>query len=185
MRIFESFAPVRRDRNRRINRAPSPVLARGIPWASVMLATLIPIWLTIASAPLLPPLAFLVFISWRQLRPGLLPIWAGLPLGFFDDLYSGQPLGSAVLLWSAAAITLDIIETRLPWRNSWTDWLLATGIIAAYILLCLLFANLAGGSTGIQVVVPQIAMSILCYPLVDRLVAWLDRTRLIPFVEIR
>jgi rod shape-determining protein MreD len=58
-------------------------------------------------------------------------------------------------------------------------------MIAAYILICLLFANVAGGSTQVQVVVPQIALSVLCYPLVDRLVAWLDRLRLTPFVEIR
>ena len=130
-------------------------------------------------------MGFLLFISWRQLHPGLLPIWAGLPLGFIDDLYSGQPIGSAVLLWSAAAIALDFVETRLPWRNSQTDWLLAAFVIAAYILISLLFANVAGGSTPVQVVLPQIALSMLCYPLVDRLVAWFDRLRLIPFLEIR
>jgi rod shape-determining protein MreD len=58
-------------------------------------------------------------------------------------------------------------------------------LIAVYILLCLLLANFAGGSTALQVVVPQIVMSVLCYPLVDRLVAWLDRLRLTHFVEIR
>lgn len=184
MRIPDFSRFIRRD-GRSINRAPSPVLARGMPWASVALATIAPQWLTIASAPLLPPLGFLLFLSWRQLRPGLLPVWSGLPLGLLDDLFSGQPPGSAVLLWSAAAIVLDYIEARLPWRNARTDWLFAAGMIAAYILLCLLFANLAGASTPVQVVLPQIAMSILCYPLIDRLVASLDRLRLIRFMEIR
>ncbi len=87
---------------KRINRAPSPFIARGLPWLSIMLASLVPGWLVIASAPVMPPLGFLVLVAWRQLRPGLLPVWAGLPLGLFDDLYSGQPLGSAVLLWSLA-----------------------------------------------------------------------------------
>ena len=173
------------ERPPRINRAPSPVLARGVPWLSVILATMFPAWMLIASTPIVPPLAFLVFISWRQLRPGVLPVWAGLPLGLFDDLYSGQPIGSAVLLWSAAAIVLDFVEARLPWRNFRTEWLLAGGLIAAYIVLCLLLANWAGGSTQVQVVVPQIALSVICYPLVDRLVAWLDRLRLIHFVEVR
>jgi len=184
MRIAEIFSALGRDRQPRINRKPSALLARGVPWASVVLGTLLPTWVTISSAPVLPPLAFLMFISWRQLRPGLMPVWAGLPLGFVDDLYSGQPMGSAVMLWSAAAIALDYVEARLPWRNFPTEWLLATGLIATYILSSLLLANVAGGSTLLQVIVPQIAISVLCYPLVGRLVAWLDRLRLVHFVEI-
>ena len=39
----------------RINRVPSPALALGIPWASVMLASIAPGWFLIASAPVLPP----------------------------------------------------------------------------------------------------------------------------------
>lgn len=185
MKLTGSFENMVREGQPRINREPWPPLARGLPWLSILLATLLTTWVTIASVPALPPLAFLVFISWRQLRPGLLPVWAGLPLGLFDDLYSGQPLGSAVMLWSAAAIALDIVENQLPWRNFGTEWLFAAGLIAAYIVFSLMLANLAGGSTPLQVVVPQIALSIFCYPLVDRLVAWLDRLRLIHFMEIR
>jgi len=185
MKISERVASQGREKAPRINREPSRLLAHGVPWVSVLLGSLLPLWMVIASAPLLPPLAFLIFISWRQLRPGLLPVWAGLPLGLFDDLYSGQPIGSAVMLWSAAAIALDFVEARLPWRHFPTDWLLATGLIMAYIPLCLLLANLAGGLTPLQAIVPQIVLSVLCYPLVDRLVYWLDRMRLIHFLEIR
>ena len=71
---------------KRINRAPSPFIARSVPWLSIMLASLLPAWLLIASAPVMPPIAFLMLLAWRQLRPGLLPVWAGLPLGLFDDL---------------------------------------------------------------------------------------------------
>jgi rod shape-determining protein MreD len=184
-RIAEFFASASEGRRPRINRRPSLILASIVPWLSIMLATLLPSWLVIPSAPVVPPFAFLIYISWRQLRPGLLPVWAGLPLGLFDDLYSGQPIGSAVMLWSCAAIALDYVETKLPWRNFLTEWLLAAGLIAAYILLCLLLANLAGGATMLHVVMPQIALSILCYPLVGRLVAWLDRLRLIHFLEAR
>jgi len=168
----------------RINRAPSPVLAIAIPWASVMLASIVPTWFLIASAPVLPPFGFLMLISWRQLRPGVLPVWAGLPLGLVDDLYSGQPMGSAILLWSVACIVLDIIETRLPWRNFATEWLVASGLISAYIFLSLAVANIAGASTHLLVVVPQIVVSALLYPLLGRIVAALDRFRLTPIVEI-
>jgi rod shape-determining protein MreD len=169
----------------RINRAPSPLIARGLPWVSVMLASLLPGLTLIASAPVLPPFGFLMFISWRQLRPGLLPVWAGLPLGVFDDLFSGQPFGSAVLLFSAAAIALDLIEARLPWRNFLTEWLVAVGLIIVYIAIALALANLGGAATPLHVTWPQIVISTLAYPLVGRLVALADRVRLTPFLEIR
>lgn len=179
------FVTLDRAGRKRINRAPSPLLARGMPWLSVMVCSILPCLLLIASAPILPPLGFLAFVAWRQLRPGLMPVWAGLPLGFFDDLYSGQPVGSAVLLWSLAAIALDEIEERLPWRNFLTEWLVAIALILSYIVLSLFIANIAGASTPLHVVVPQIVISFLCYPFVGRLVALADRFRLIPFREIR
>ncbi|SFG13207.1 rod shape-determining protein MreD [Novosphingobium sp. CF614] len=169
----------------RINRAPSPLLARGLPWLTILLGSLLPGLLLIASAPVLPPFGFLIFVAWRQLRPGLLPIWSGLPLGLFDDLYSGQPFGSAVLLWSIAAIALDLIEARLPWRNFLTEWLVAIGLIVAYIVLSLALANMAGAAVSLPVIVPQIVISVLSYPLVGRVVAMADRFRLTPFMVLR
>lgn len=179
------FVNIDRAGRNRINRVPSPIMARGLPWGSVMISSILPGLLLIASAPILPPLGFLAFVSWRQLRPGLMPVWAGLPLGLFDDLYSGQPAGSAVLLWSLAAIVLDEIEERLPWRNFLTEWLVAMALILAYIVLSLFIANIAGASTPLHVIVPQIVISLLFYPFVGRLVALADRIRLIPFREIR
>lgn len=140
--------------------------------------------LFIASAPILPPFGFLMLLAWRQLRPGLLPVWVGLPLGLFDDLYSGQPMGSAIFLWSAAIIAIDIVETRLPWRNFLMEWIVAALLIASYIVAGLGFANATGGSTHILIVAPQIALSILIYPLIGRLVALLDRIRLRQYMEV-
>lgn len=169
----------------RINRAPSATVARVFPWLTIMLCSVLPGWLLIASAPVLPPVGFLAFIAWRQLRPGLLPMWAGLPLGLFDDLFSGQPFGSAVALWSISAIVLDLVEARLPWRNFFTEWLVAVGLILAYIVLCLGLSNMAGAAAPLSVVMPQIVISVLAYPLIGRLVAVFDRLRLTPFVVLR
>ncbi|MCB2049332.1 MAG: rod shape-determining protein MreD [Novosphingobium sp.] len=169
---------------RRINRAPSPVLAVGLPWLSVMLGSIAATILVIASAPIMPPLGFLTYLAWRQLRPGLLPIWAGLPLGLVDDLYSGQPFGSAVLLWSIAAIVLDILEARVPWRDFLTEWLVAAAMTTTYVIACLAIANIADASTPLLAIVPQIIASILVYPLVCRMVAMIDRARLVPVVEL-
>jgi rod shape-determining protein MreD len=169
---------------RRINRAPSPLLARGVPWISVMLGSLVPAWLFMASAPYVPPFGFLTLLAWRQLRPGLLPVWAGLPLGLFDDLYSGQPMGSGILLWSVAMIVLDAIETRFPWRNFALEWLVAAALIVVYVVACLGTANLAGADAPLAVLAPQILLAILVYPVVGRIVAALDRLRLIPFLDL-
>ncbi len=169
----------------RINRAPSALLAGSVPWLSVIAGSILPGLVFITSAPVIPPLGFLVFISWRQLRPGLLPMWAGLPLGLIDDLYSGQPFGSAILLWSIAAILLDLVDNRIPWRNSALEWLFGAATIAAYIGLALPIANAAGSATSPLVIVPQMVVSILLYPMVGRMVALLDRLRLLPIVNVK
>lgn len=169
---------------KRINRAPSPILMRGIPWASVMLLSLMPFAPVIASAPIVPPFAYMALLAWRMLRPGMLPVWAGAPLGAFDDLFSGQPFGSAVLLWSLAMLVMDLVDARLRWRGFLQDWALASAMIAAYCVLALIAANFAGGASALPVILPQIAFSLILHPLLTRLVAALDRVRLLPVRRI-
>ena len=169
---------------RQINRAPSPILAMSVPWLLVMLGSLHPTWPVIASAPVMPPLGFLLLVAWQQLRPGLFPVWAGLPLGLFDDLYSGQPFGSAVVLWSAAMLGLDFIEHRFPWRGFLLNWLEASGFIAAYLFLSLQIANLGGGATPLVTIVPQVVLAVLAYPIAAWIVGGADRFRLIKIREI-
>jgi len=170
---------------RRINRAPSPILARGVPWLSVMLLSLVPFLPIVASAPMMPPLAFMALLAWRMLRPGMLPVWAGAPLGAFDDLYSGQPFGSAILLWSTAMLAMEIVDVRLRWRGFLQDWALAAALIAAYLALAALLANATGGGSPLAVILPQLALSLIVHPLVTRAVAGLDRFRLIPLSKVR
>ena len=167
----------------RINRTHSPFVARMIPWASIIIASILPIFPIMASMPLLPPVGFIVLIAWRLVRPGLLPVWAGLPLGFVDDLFSGQPFGNAMLLWSLTLIALEIFETRVPWRGFAQDWLVGSAAIAVYIIVC---ALIAGASVGglLSLLAPQLILSILLYPMFGRLVAFLDRFRLRRFRTI-
>ena len=164
----------------RINRAPSPTLAVAVPWLVVMLGSLSPLWPIVSSAPVLPPFGFLLLVAWQQMRPGLFPVWAGLPLGLFDDLYSGQPLGSAVMLWSLTMLALDLLEFRFPWRGIALNWLAASGIIALYLVLTLQIAKLGGGGAPLSVLGPQYILSVLAFPLAARLVGLADRFRLIP-----
>ncbi len=164
-----------------INRGQSVVLAYALPWLSIMLGTLVPGLFSIASAPLFPPIGFLMLVSWRQLRPGLLPVWVGLPLGLFDDLYSGQPFGSAVLLWSATMMIMEGVELGFPWRSFIVDWLMASALIVLYLLSALGLANAGGGHVLLAHIMPQVLFAMLVFPLVGRLIGALDRVRLARF----
>ena len=162
----------------KINRAHSPALAYAVPWISIMLGSLIP-QLPIASAvPLIPPLGYMMLLSWRLVRPGLLPVWAGFPLGAFDDLFSGQPLGCAILLWSATMIGIELVETRFPWRGFFQDWIVTSVIVIWYLVLSALFSGAPISASALVVIVPQVIVSIALIPLLSRFVAGLDRFRL-------
>jgi len=162
----------------KINRDFSPVLAYGIPWLMILLASLSPLLPIIAPLPILPPLGFLCLLAWRVLRPGLLPMWAGLPLGFFDDLFSGQPLGSGILLFSLTMIALDLIELRFPWRGFWQDWGIAAVFVSLYLILAALFSGSGLPLVQYPLILPQLALAILLFPVVAQLVSLLDRVRL-------
>ena len=163
---------------RQINRAPSPIVAGAVPWLVIMFGSLLQTLPLIASAPVMPPFGFLFLVAWRQLRPGLLPVWAGLPLGLFDDLFSGQPMGSAMLLWSAVMIGLEVLEQRFPWRSYAMDWLVAAGFIVGYLLLASAIAHIGESGPFLTVLVPQLLLSVLVFPLGERFVAGCDRFRL-------
>lgn len=163
---------------RRINREPYAWRVYSVPYLSIMLASLAPVFLIADVMPLLPPLGFLMLLGWRMVRPGLLPLWIGAPLGAFDDLISGQPFGSAILLWSLAMIAIELIETRFPWRGFWQDWFTAGLITTVYWFGSLLVSGAPITNDMIMVALPQVLLAILLYPIAARMVASLDRFRL-------
>ncbi len=177
---MERFNPKSRSDayGRRINRSHSTLVATVVPYLSILIASLLPIFFIASAMPTVPPLGFLMLMAWRLVRPGLLPVWAGFPLGLFDDLFSGQPLGSAILLWSLAMIAIELIETRFPWRSFAQDWFTAGLILLVYIPGAML---VSGGEPTLAALValgPQLVLSILVFPLFARLVARLDQLRL-------
>ena len=162
----------------RINRTQSPLRAGSVPYVSIMLGSVLPVLLIADVMPVMPPLGLLMLLAWRMVRPGLLPLWAGAPLGAFDDLFSGQPFGSAVLLWSLALIAIELIEARFPWRGFWQDWFTA-GLAAVLVWLAGLMLSGAPVTPEMLVVaLPQALLAVLLYPIVARMVASLDRFRL-------
>ena len=168
----------------RINRVHSPVLGHGIPPLTVVLASFLPALIMTSALPFIPPFGFMMLVAWRIVRPGLFPVWIGLPLGAFDDLFSGQPFGSAILLWSLAMIAIELVEARFPWRNFVQDWLAISALVALYILAAAFVSGAKLTVPGVAALLPQILFSALLFPLVARLVARWDRLRLKRFVKV-
>ena len=66
----------------------------------------------------------------------------------------------------------------MVWRDSAQEWILAAALIILLLFGSLIIANDAGGATLPGVLVPQILLSILLFPIVARLCAGLDHIRL-------
>lgn len=161
-------------RRRRFDTTLRRRVAAITPWASVMAGSLLTTLPVVATMPVLPPFGLLVLLSWRFTRPERLPIWAPLPLGLFDDLLSGQPLGNAVLLWTVCFLAIDLTDQRLVFRSFWQYWLFAAGAIG----FCLLAGRIIAAPIGAHVdtmLLVQITVAGLLFPLCARMSVWLDR----------
>ncbi|MGB3378740.1 MAG: rod shape-determining protein MreD [Allopontixanthobacter sediminis] len=173
---------VRRDEfGSRIDRRHSSLLAYGIPLASILLGSVLPMLFIASAVPLVPPMGFMVLIGWRLIRPGIIPIWAGFPLGIWDDLFSGFPFGSAILLWSMTLVAIEALEARFPWHGFVQDWLTAALIIIVYLLVATLLSGAHGSFPMLLALVPQLLLSVLLFPIISRMIARLDRLRLTRF----
>jgi rod shape-determining protein MreD len=167
-----------RDYESRIERYQSPGRMLLVPIVSVMAgsaATALPIF---TAGPIVPPIGFMIFLSWRLMRPGIWPTWVGLPFGLFDDLFSGQPFGSAGVLWSLTMLAIELVDARILWRDYLQDWLIAALAIISILFGGLFIQGLAHRAPEASVIVPQIFLSVLTFPLAIRLCARLDRWRL-------
>ncbi len=168
----------RRDKyGRQINRDQSPFLLVFVPWATILLVSYLQSIPIATAGPLLPPLGFLFLLAWRLLRPGVLPIWSGIIFGMWDDLFSGQPFGSAILLFSATMLAIEIIDIRFPWRGFAQDWGIAAAITVVYIVAATLVSGSRLTLPLFASIVPQVLLSIVAYPFIAFIVSRLDRLR--------
>ncbi|MBN8807534.1 MAG: rod shape-determining protein MreD [Sphingomonas sp.] len=149
---------------------------RAIPIVSVMAGSLVTIIPLIATFPVLPPFGLMVLLAWRLQRPETVRIWAPVLFGLFDDLISGQPMGSAILLWTMGFVAVDMLDQRLVSRDFWQDWMLAIGAIVLALVGGRLIATPLRAHVDVLIVFQGIA-AVLLYPFVARLVAWLDAKR--------
>jgi rod shape-determining protein MreD len=149
-----------------------------VPLMSTIAACLIQLLPIVMSSPIIPDFGFLVLIAWRLLRPELWSATTALPLGLFNDLIAGHPLGQSMALWTAVFLVFDIMEARMGWRDYWMDWLAAATTIAFYVFGCWYIGRLMGSIVAPHVLLPQLGLSILAYPIVARIILGLDRWRL-------
>jgi len=154
------------------------IRARLVPVLSTLAGSAVALVPVVALSPSWPPFGLLMLLGWRLMRPELWAAWVGLPLGLADDLLTGQTLGTGMVTWTVCLLLVDLVEVRLLWRDYWQEWLLAAIAITLAILGAWAIACWTGGATPVQLVAPQIVTSILCFPLVGRLCAMLDRWRL-------
>ena len=142
---------------------------------AILLGAVLPV---VAESPWVPNLGFLVLITWRLMRPEIWPAWAAAAFGVAADLVSGAPLGQSTLLWTAIFLGLDSLDSFLGVRDYWLDWAAAAAAIAFHSVGVWYIALLMHADIGFLVMIPQLAMSVLFYPIAARLILILDPWRL-------
>jgi rod shape-determining protein MreD len=143
---------------------------------SVVLGSMVTLLPVVTTVPVLPPFGLLMLLGWRLVRGDAMKVWASVPLGFVDDMVSGQPLGSAMLLWTFCVLVIDVLDTRLVWRDFWQDWLIACGALG----FCLSVGRLIAAPFTAHVdtaLLLQIVISAALFPVIARFCAWLDRDK--------
>jgi rod shape-determining protein MreD len=150
--------------------------ARALPWISIVAGSCLTALPVVATVPLLPPFGLLMLLAWRLLVRYSLRRWAAAPLGLVDDLVSGQPLGSAVLLWSLCFLLIELVEQRLVFRDFRQDWLLAAALIAGTLFGGRLLAVPLAAPVDAGIAAQWVA-AVLLFPAATRVAAWIDAKR--------
>lgn len=162
---------------RRINRGPLP-FATFVPAASVVVASLFSALPIVSTSGWHPEFGYLVLLAWRLLRSDPWPAWWAAPLGLVNDLFTGQPIGFSIALWSATMLALDLIDRRTMWRDYWIEWILAAVFLFLHDWFEWQLAALVGARVPFTAVLPSIVIAVLTFPAVAWLVSRLDRWRL-------
>lgn len=149
-----------------------------VPVVSTIIACMLSLLPIIVSSPLVPDIGFLVLLAWRLLRPEMWAPTIALPLGLFSDLVGGHPIGQSMALWTIVFLALDFLDSRVLFRDYWMDWFFAALAIAFIVAGEWFVGQLMGSAVDFAIMLPQLAASVLGYPIVSRLVLALDRWRL-------
>jgi len=144
----------------------------------VLLGSMMTLLPAVMTAPIMPPFGLVMFLAWRALHRNLWLPWMGLPLGLIDDFFSGAPIGTAMVLWTLILLGFDMLDRRFVWRDDRQEWAIAATAIAFYLIFAFEIGGGAHTIYGPLLLVPQILMAMLFFPLAMRLCDKLDRWRL-------
>ncbi len=151
-------------------RLPAAATCRSLSTLAAILLALLPIVARLAAGPQsrLPGADHLAAAAARNLA-GAGRARASASLA---DLVAGHPIGQSMLLWTTAFLAFDYVDSRLGLRDYWMDWLLAAAAIALPRRRRLVHCAADGQrDRASPMMVPQIGLSILAYPIAARLVA--------------
>jgi rod shape-determining protein MreD len=157
---------------------PSVLRTRTVPVVSTMAGSAVVLVPMVATGQSMPSFGLLMLLSWRLLRPEMWAAWAALPLGLFDDLMTGQMLGTSMALWTISFLVFDWIDHHVVWRDFWTEWGMAALTIAGIGAASWVVSRSYMDHGSILSAVPQAVLSILIFPSMVRLTETLDRWRL-------
>lgn len=162
---------------RKIDQGPV-IGAAYVPAASVMIASLLSCLPLVVENGWFPDFGFLVLIAWRLFRADVWPSWWAAPLGLFNDLVSGYPIGLSISLWTAAMLALDLLDRRTMWRDYWIEWALAALLILTGEIAQWQIAKWTGASVPFSAMIPPLIISIAAFPVAAWVVSRIDRWRL-------
>lgn len=149
-----------------------------VPALSVALASALAVLPIVAVHGWWPNAGLLMLLAWRMLRADVWTAWVAAPLGLWNDLVTGSPLGLSVALWTTFMLAMDVIDRRTMWRDYWIEWALATLLIALAELAQWRVAALAGATVRLASEWPSVLIAVLCFPVAAYLVRWIDRWRM-------
>ncbi len=152
--------------------------ARAIPALSVAVATLLSLAPIVAEVGWMPDTGYLLLLAWRLLRSDVIPAWLAAPLGLWNDLVLGLPIGLSVAIWTGSMLVLDLSDRRTMWRDYWVEWLLAAVLLFVAELATRQVDAAMGAPYPVQAILPPLAIAVLTFPLAAWVASALDRWRL-------
>ena len=162
---------------RRIGQGPRTGAAY-VPAATVVAASLLSALPIISTSGWFPDFGYLALLAWRLLRADPWPAWLAAPLGFANDLITGNPIGLSVALWTATMLVIDLIDRRTLWRDYWMEWALAAILLFASETAEWRVAAMMGAPLPFTVIVPPLLIAIFSFPVAAWAVGRLDHWRL-------
>ena len=150
-----------------------------IPAVTVVAGSMISLLPIVSQTGWGPDWGLLMLVAWRLLRADAWPAWWAAPLGFVNDLITGNPIGLSIALWSAIMIAMDILDRRTMWRDYWIEWAIAALFIGLAELAQWRVAAILGASMPLGMSAgPAIIIAVLCFPVAAFLASRLDRWRM-------